>query len=69
MTGQFPARVPSRPLAPMSAAQIAVKLEQIKALTLAEIEGWRQGALSSRAPFDGELAALTAREKELRNAG
>ena len=59
---------PARACAPMSPGQIAVKLEQIRHLSLAEIEGW-QAALSMRAPFDGEIAALKARERELRNAG
>ena len=58
--------IPARPAAPMSPAQCAVKLAQIKALTLAEIEGWRLG-LALRAPFEGELAALAAREKDLRH--
>ena len=62
-------QAPQRPSAPMSASQIAVKLHQISKLSLAEIEGWRQNGLSHRAPFDGELAALAAREKELRSAG
>ena len=57
------------PVAPMSPAQIAVKLAQIERLSLAEIEGWRRIGLSIRAPFDGELAALDARERELRRRG
>lgn len=69
MTHDVPARPAARPSAPMSPAQIAVKLTQIKALTLADIEGWRQIGLARRAPFDGELAALAARERELRDAG
>ena len=56
--------------APMSPTQIAVKLAQIHALaSLAEVEGWRRIGLSIRAPFDGELAALDARERELRRRG
>ncbi len=62
-------RPPVRPSGPMSSAQMAVKLEQIRHLSLAEIEGWRQNGLMHRAPFEGELAALLVREKELRNAG
>lgn len=55
-------------IVPMSERQIAVKLAQIRALSsLSEVEGWRQIGLARRAPFDGELAALAAREKELRN--
>lgn len=60
-------RAPTRAAAPMSAAQVAVKLEQIRHLSLAEIEGWYAGH-EFRAPFDGEIAALKAREKELRHA-
>ena len=63
------AALSARPEAPMSAARIAVKLREISALSLAEIEGWRQIGLARRAPFEGELAALAAREKELQGNG
>jgi|GEM_PF-2512123 len=52
---------------PMTPAQQAVKLQQIKVLTLPEIEGWREG-LALRQPFPGEMEALILREKELRRA-
>ena len=58
---------PARPAAPMSAEMIARKLALIRQLTLPEIPGWYAGH-AFRAPFDGEIAALKAREKELRDA-
>ncbi len=64
-----PAARSERPAAPMSPGVIAIKLRQIRGLSLAEIEGWRQIGLAQRAPFEGELAALSAREKELRGHG
>jgi hypothetical protein len=42
------------------------KLEQIKRLSLEEIEGWLFGIkVAARAPFDGEMSALASRKREL----
>ena len=52
----------------MTPADIAAKLALIRTLKCrAEIKGWReQMAHDGRPPFDGELAALVQREREVR---
>ena len=51
----------------VSPAEQARKLAQIREIETVEgVAGWRLGLhLSGRAPIDGELAALAAREREL----
>jgi hypothetical protein len=44
-------------------------LQLISALSLSEIEGWReQLRTGARCPFAGELSALASREKQLRRS-
>jgi len=54
----------------MTNAQITQKLELIDRLTLGEIEGWRTEITRHEGrPFNGESAALAAREKQLTQEG
>jgi len=52
----------------MTRAEQVQKLAQIAALkSQGEIKGWRLGIrLAGRGPFDGELAALAEREKQIK---
>mgnify|MGYP000031677715 CR=1 FL=1 len=52
----------------MTAAEKVQKMAQIRALKCPEeIKGWRLGIrLAGRGPFDGELAALAEREKQIK---
>lgn len=51
----------------MTPAMQRHKLQLIRALSLSEIEGWReQLRTGARCPFAGELNALASREKQLR---
>ena len=51
----------------MTSAQQAQKLSLIQTLSQSEIEGWRSSiARQEGRPFDGETAALAAREKQLK---
>lgn len=50
----------------MTDEQQAQKLDAISRLTSEEIEGWRSALGKHRPPFDGEPAALAAREKQLK---
>lgn len=53
----------------MTPAQITQKLALIDRLTLGEIEGWRSEiARHEGRPFNGEHAALTAREKQIKGS-
>lgn len=50
----------------MTPSQINQKRALIQRLTLGEIEGWRAEITRHEGrPFDGESAALAAREKQL----
>lgn len=49
----------------MTPAEIARKLEMIRTLPRGELEGWHRYATTYRQPFDGEIAALTARATQL----
>lgn len=54
----------------MTEAQRQRKLEMIAKLQLEEIEGWLFGIrIAARIPFDGEMAALAARKRELKRNG
>jgi len=55
----------------MTPTEQAEKLAQIRKLkSTGEIEGWRLAIkLTARGPFEGELAALAKREKELEKEG
>jgi hypothetical protein len=53
----------------MTRAMQRHKLQLIRALSLSEIEGWReQLRTGARCPFAGELSALASREKQLRRS-